>query len=46
MAICKRQTYHLEPPEGLMNDPNGLSWFRGKYYVFFQYHQAKRSIQR
>lgn len=42
MAICKRQTYHLEPPEGLMNDPNGLSWFRGKYYVFFQWNRFRK----
>lgn len=38
MTICKRQDYHLEPPQGLMNDPNGLVWFRGRYYVFFQWN--------
>ena len=32
-----RQSFHLEPPSGWMNDPNGLSWFRGKYHVYFQY---------
>lgn len=32
-----RQSLHLEPPRGWMNDPNGLCWFDGLYHVFFQY---------
>lgn len=32
------QTYHLEPPTGLMNDPNGLVYFRGNVLVFFQWN--------
>jgi beta-fructofuranosidase len=32
-----RQALHLEPPEGWLNDPNGLGWFGGLYHVFFQY---------
>lgn len=32
-----RQSLHLEPPRGWLNDPNGLCWFNGKYHVFFQY---------
>ena len=39
MQYSKKQCYHLEPPAGLMNDPNGLVWFRGRYYVFFQWKQ-------
>lgn len=31
--------YHLAPPFGLLNDPNGLVQFRGKYHVFFQWNQ-------
>lgn len=27
--------YHLVPPYGLMNDPNGLVYFKGKYHAFF-----------
>lgn len=34
-----RQSYHLEPDRGLLNDPNGLAWFNGKYYVFFQWNR-------
>lgn len=32
-----RQRLHLEPPQGWLNDPNGCSFFNGKYQVFFQY---------
>lgn len=32
-----RQKLHLEPPQGWMNDPNGLSYFDNKYHVYFQY---------
>lgn len=34
-----RQAYHLEAPRGLLNDPNGLSYFNGKYYIFFQWNR-------
>lgn len=32
-----RLRFHLMPPVGWMNDPNGLSWYQGAYHVFFQY---------
>ena len=32
-----RQALHLEPPQGWLNDPNGLCFFGGQYHVFFQY---------
>lgn len=35
----KKQHFHLEPPRGLLNDPNGLAYFNGKYYVFFQWNR-------
>lgn len=38
----KKQYYHLEPPAGLLNDPNGLCWYRGKYRVFFQWNRLKK----
>lgn len=38
----KRQHWHLEPPTGLLNDPNGLCWYRGKYRVFFQWNRLKK----
>ncbi len=32
-----RPKFHLTPPTGWMNDPNGLCWYKGSYHVFFQY---------
>lgn len=32
-----RQKLHIEPPDGWLNDPNGLSFYKGKYHVYFQY---------
>lgn len=32
-----RCRYHLMPPVGWMNDPNGLCYANGLYHVFFQY---------
>ncbi len=32
-----RQSLHLEPPRGWLNDPNGLCYFGGFYHVYFQY---------
>ena len=29
--------FHLMPPVGWMNDPNGLCFYKGLYHVFFQY---------
>lgn len=38
-----RQGFHLEPYCGLMNDPNGLARFKGKYYVFFQWNRFEKN---
>ena len=32
-----RQVYHIQPPTGLLNDPNGFSFFNGKYQLFYQW---------
>lgn len=31
-------TFHLEMPKGLVNDPNGLCYHQGKYQIFFQWN--------
>lgn len=39
MYLSKKQGWHIEPPVGLLNDPNGLIWYRGNYYIFFQWNR-------
>ncbi|MGP4081331.1 glycoside hydrolase family 32 protein [Pseudalkalibacillus sp. R45] len=36
-----RLDYHLMPPVGLMNDPNGLIHWKGEFHVFFQWMPFK-----
>ncbi|CAH0719694.1 unnamed protein product, partial [Brenthis ino] len=33
-----RPLYHLAPPVGWMNDPNGFSYHNGKYHMFYQFY--------
>lgn len=32
-----RQWFHVQPPAGLLNDPNGFCWHQGQYYLFYQW---------
>lgn len=34
----RRPQFHITPPCGLLNDPNGLAYYQGKYHVFYQWH--------
>lgn len=38
-----RLDYHLMPPIGLLNDPNGLSFFKGRYHFFYQWNPLEES---
>lgn len=32
-----RQGYHIQPLTGLLNDPNGFSFYNGEYHLFYQW---------
>lgn len=34
----EKPVFHVTPPVGWMNDPNGFSVFQGKIHLFYQYH--------
>ena len=34
----ERPAFHLSARTGWMNDPNGFSYYNGKYHMFYQYH--------
>jgi len=33
-----RQGYHLMPPAYWMNDPNGFTFYKGRYHLFYQHN--------
>ncbi|KAJ0176922.1 hypothetical protein K1T71_006931 [Dendrolimus kikuchii] len=33
-----RLQYHVIPPVGWMNDPNGFSYYKGQYHLFYQFY--------
>lgn len=37
--------YHIRPPKGLLNDPNGLIQYKGVYHVFYQWNQQDTTHQ-
>lgn len=32
-----RQKFHIQPKTGLLNDPNGFSYYNGEYHLFYQW---------
>ncbi len=38
IAEGDRPAFHLSARTGWMNDPNGFSYYDGKYHLFYQYH--------
>lgn len=38
VAKCPyRQKFHIQPKTGLLNDPNGFSFYNGEYHLFYQW---------
>lgn len=33
-----RPSWHITPPQGLLNDPNGFIYHKGKYHLFYQWY--------
>lgn len=33
-----RNGYHIQPPHGLLNDPNGIIYHKEVYHIFYQWH--------
>ncbi|MBR1497103.1 MAG: glycoside hydrolase family 32 protein [Oscillospiraceae bacterium] len=38
IAPEERPAFHLSPRVGWMNDPNGFSYYKGQYHMFYQYY--------
>ena len=41
-----KPVFHLAPLTGWMNDPNGFSFYRGQYHLFYQYNPYSTSWDR
>ena len=38
IPASERPSFHLSSRAGWMNDPNGFSYYQGKYHLFYQYY--------
>lgn len=38
-----RLRYHVAPPVGWMNDPNGFTYYKGEYHLFYQFYPYNSS---
>ena len=41
-----RPAYHFSPPQNVMNDPNGLCFWQGRWHLFYQYQTGRRGRPR
>lgn len=42
ISFEEKPVFHITPPIGWMNDPNGFSFYDGKIHLFYQYHPYTR----
>ncbi|MEH0666164.1 glycoside hydrolase family 32 protein [Vibrio scophthalmi] len=38
VACSYRPKWHVSPPQGLLNDPNGFIYHQGQYHLFYQWY--------
>jgi beta-fructofuranosidase len=38
VACEYRPSWHISPPQGLLNDPNGFIYHQGQYHLFYQWY--------
>ncbi len=38
VACEHRPAWHVSPPQGLLNDPNGFIYHQGQYHLFYQWY--------
>ncbi|WP_372883028.1 glycoside hydrolase family 32 protein [Psychromonas sp.] len=38
LACEHRPAWHISPPQGLLNDPNGFIYHQGQYHLFYQWY--------
>lgn len=38
VACEHRPSWHISPPQGLLNDPNGFIYHQGQYHLFYQWY--------
>ena len=40
----EKPVFHVTPPIGWMNDPNGFSFYNGEIHLFYQYHPIYKRL--
>ena len=38
VECAHRPAWHISPPQGLLNDPNGFIYHQGQYHLFYQWY--------